>query len=348
MSIAANMRMLRFPGTGVHRYLTEILRAFPTGANIYSIAPSLSIDVASAHAWEQLVLPNLLHGKLLWSPGNTGPLAVRRQVITIHDVVPLDHPEWYTAAKSLLYRFLTPKLVERVARVITISNFSKDRLIERTGIAEERVSVIYNGVDKRFTPQSKEAVTGAMGNVGIPCQNYIFCVGSTERRKNVLRVLRAWEVVSRRLPDDLWLVVSGVNSGALLGRGSGKLEKLPSRVFLTTHVPDELLPAIYSGAYVFVYASLYEGFGLPALEAMASGTPTLVGNRTSLPEVVGDAALQVDPYDVEAIADGVCRLVDDDSLRTKLRQEGFKQARLFAWDRTAKETWQVLQAEAQG
>ena len=112
------------------------------------------------------------------------------------------------------------------------------------------------------------------------------------------------------------------------------------------HVPDEHLPALYSGALFFVYVSLYEGFGLPPLEAMACGTPVLTSNVTSIPEVVGDAALTVDPYDVEAIADGIKRLVEDGGLRAELSRRGIARAKMFTWDKTAELTWKVLEEAA--
>ncbi len=124
------------------------------------------------------------------------------------------------------------------------------------------------------------------------------------------------------------------------------LDKLPPKVCMPGYVPDEYLPTLYSGAIALVYVSLYEGFGLPPLEAMACGTPVLTSNVTSLPEVVGDAALMVDPYDVDAIAEGIKRLIEDDNLRRELSQKGLARAKLFSWDRTAEVTWSVLKEAA--
>jgi len=345
-SYLVNTRILSHPLTGVQRYLLELLQRMPSD-QMHQIAPRRPLSGARAHLWEQTVLPLQTHGQLLWSPSNTGPLAVSRQVATIHDVVPIDHPEWLNPRFAAWYRFLTPKLARRVARVITVSEFTKSRLLETTGVSDDKVIVVPLGVDARFVPQVREQVESAIHKLGLPTSLYVLSLGSLEPRKNLGRLLRAWEVIYRRLPEDVWLVVSGAKGKRLVFQDVPELESLPPRVFLTGHVPDELLPSLYAGAMAFAYLSVYEGFGLPPLEAMASGTPTLVGNRASLPEVVGDAAVQVDPFDVEAIADGLHRLIEDSSLRAVLRQKGLERAGQFNWDKSAEQTWRVLEEAAE-
>jgi len=341
---AINTRILSHPITGVQRYLLELLQRMPSD-QLHQIAPRHSISGARAHLWEQTILPRRTRGQLLWSPSNTGPLTISRQVVTIHDVVPIDHPEWLNPRFAAWYRFLTPKLARRVARVITDSEFTKSRLLETTGVSDDKVIVVRLGVDTRFVPQDREQVESAIHKLRLPTSRYVLSLGSLEPRKNLGRLLRAWEVIYRRLPEDVWLVVSGAKGKSLVFQDVPELEALPPRVFLTGHVPDELLPSLYAGAMAFAYLSVYEGFGLPPLEAMAYGTPTLVGNRASLPEVVGDAAIQVDPFDIEAIADGLLRLIEDGSLRAVLREKGLERAGQFNWDKTAEQTWRVL-AEA--
>ncbi|WP_237700405.1 glycosyltransferase family 4 protein [Acidithiobacillus ferrivorans] len=326
--------------------MLEILDGIPLDKSRH-VTPHRSLNGARAHLWEQTVLPLRTRGQLLWSPSNTGPLAVSRQVVTIHDVVPIDHPEWLNPHFAAWCRFLTPKLARRVARVITDSEFTKSRLLDTTGVAEDKVIVVPLGVDARFCPQTIEDVESAIQKLELPTSRYVLSLGSLEPRKNLGRLLCAWEVIYRGLPEDVWLVVSGAKGNSLVFQDVPELESLPSRVFLTGHVPDEHLPSLYAGAMAFAYLSVYEGFGLPPLEAMASGTPTLVGNRASLPEVVGDAALMVDPYDIEAIAEGLRSLIEDDALRALLRQKGLERAAQFSWDRTAEQTWRVLQDAAE-
>jgi Glycosyltransferase len=292
-SIVVNTRILQSHTTGVQRYLLELLARAP---EVERIAPLQVSAGMRGHAWEQLRLPGSCRGKLLWSPSNSGPLAVRNQVVTIHDMVPLDHPEWFNPRFTSWCRFLFPRLARRVKHVMVVSEFTRQRLIFHSGIEPEKVSVVHCGVDARFQPQSSEAIAAARAALQLPDSRYVLSVGSLEPRKNLGRLLLAWERLLPTMGADVWLVVAGARGKQLVFRDVPELERLPERVFLSGYVPDELLPALYAGAMAFVYPSVYEGFGFPPLEAMACGTPTLVGNRASIPEVVGNAALRVDPF----------------------------------------------------
>lgn len=344
--ISVNTRILSYPTTGVQRYLLELLQRMPT-EGVRQVAPKVPLSGARAHLWEQMILPRRVGGDLLWSPCNTGPLAVSNQVATLHDVVPIDHPEWLNARFAAWYRFLTPKLARRVKRIITDSEYSRSRIVEVTGVPEDKVVAIPLGVDARFGPYDGKDIRIAVQKLELPSNYYVLSLGSMEPRKNLGRLLCAWESIYRRLPEDVWLVVSGAKGKSMVFQDVPELKMLPPRVFLTGHVSDELLPSLYAGAIAFAYPSVYEGFGLPPLEAMASGVPVLTGNRASLPEVVGDAGIMVDPYDVDAIADGLSRLIEDGSLRSQLRAKGLEQARMFSWDKTAERTWAILEAAAQ-
>lgn len=333
--------------TGHQRYVSEILSRLDP--KVDRIMPSNRRSLILGHLWEQVYLPLKLQGRLLFSPSNTGPLSVKRQVVTIHDVVVLDHPKWFSPLKSFWYQFLIPRLVRRVSRVITISEFSKQRLLEHVPIKEERVVVIYNGVDRRFKPQSPESLTHMQTHLGLSGRCYILSVvGTLEPRKNISRLLQAWAIIVDKLPGDIWLVLAGKERRTdLYARLSG-LNNLPPRVHLTGYVSDELLPALYAGAMAFVYPSLYEGFGLPPLEAMACGTPVITSNIAPLTEVTKDSAVLVDPYDIESIASGIQRVIEDATLRKELRHKGLKHAEQFSWDRTTELTWKVLQEAAEG
>jgi len=341
--IVVNVRILRFPTTGVQRYTLELLSRF--GDRVERVAPSHNPEGVTGHLWEQIVLPFEVGRHLLWSPSNTGPLAVRRQVVTVHDAVPLDHPEWLNPRFAGWYRFLLPKLIPRVQRVITVSEFSKARILEHIRVDPTRIVVIPNGVDARFRPLENQEHLRLIRHLGIPSPHFVLSLGSLEPRKNLGRLLKAWELVSRKLPQEVWLVVAGAKGKAQIFQDVS-FEELPPRVHFTGHVPDEYLPALYSAALVFVYVSVYEGFGIPPLEAMASGTPTLTGNQTALPEVVGDAGLTVDPFSIEAIADGLHTLIDNSALRQQLRQRGLERVAQFNWDDIAERTWSVLHEAA--
>jgi glycosyltransferase involved in cell wall biosynthesis len=281
----------------------------------------------------------------LWSPTNTGPLAVRNQVLTLHDAVVLDHPEWFTSAYARWYRWLLPRLVHRVADVITDSEFSKARIHATTGVAEEKLHVVPIGVDARFRPGTDDETARVRKRYRIPRERYLLSLGSIEPRKNLVRLLDAWARAEPELTDDVVLAVAGAAGRTSIFREVA-FDRTPARVHFTGYVDDADLPALYSGALAFAYMSSYEGFGLPPLEAMACGVPVMTGDRSSLPEVVGDAGVMVDPFDADAIAENIRSLVADEGRRELLGKRGRERASRFTWEQTAEATWQVLTAAA--
>jgi len=340
-----NTRTLCGPTTGVQRYLEELLKRFPK-EHIRLVRPRRCSQGLKGHVWEQGILPAYLRGeRLLFSPSNTGPLSVRRQVVTVHDLATFDFPDGFNPAFLRWYRFLLPRLVRRVRRVIAVSNFTKNRLVDLFGVDPAKVAVVYNGVDIRFAPQPEPQIASALKALRFPSRKYILTVGSLVSRKNLNGLLEAWRRLLPSVPRDLWLVVAG-DLGARRVFSSLALKELPERVFFAGRVADELLPAVYSGALAFAYVSFYEGFGLPPLEAMATGTPVVVSDRSAIPEVVGDAGILVDPSDADAIAQGLKRLLENENLRRSLAEKGIKRARGFTWDRTARQTWKVLSQAA--
>ena len=328
----------------MQRYAMELARRF--GNRIQLLRPLHAVRGAAGHLWEQVYLPSLLHGRLLWSPNNTGPLAVSRQVCTIHDLIPLDHPEWFNRRFAAWYEWLLPRLAKRVRPIIAISQFTKHRIMERLGVPTEKITVIPNGVDERFSPKPQKAIEGVRRSLGINSPAYLLCVGSLEPRKNLSRLLQAWARVQSCLPDDVELVVAGAQGNARVFE-TVSFDSPPPRVLFTGYVSDQQLPYLYAGALALVYPSLYEGFGLPPLEAMACGTPVVTSRTTSLPEVVGDAAVLVNPEDVESIAAGVLRLVSSETLRRTLVERGLRRVREITWERAAGQTLQVLLEQAQ-
>ncbi len=339
MSVTVNGRFLTARVTGVERYAREMMARGSQSAAV--VTPRGAGRGVRGHLWEQSVLPARVGRSLLWSPCNTGPLAVARQVVTIHDCAFYDHPEGFSRKFAAWYDWLVPRLARRIRRIITISKFSRDRLLEYCRVSPDKVVVIPQGVDGRFRPLPAAEIGQARRELGLP-PRYVLCVGNLAPRKNLPRLLEAWRHVSPRFPD-LSLVLVGA-AGAVF-RDAG-ISTLPPSVVQAGYLDDELLPAVYGGAELFVFPSLYEGFGLPVLEAMACGVPVLTSNVTSLPEVAGDAALLVDPYSVESMADGLARLLADARLREVLAQRGLARARTFTWDRTAQATWQVLHETA--
>ena len=337
--IFVNTRVLNFRMTGVQRYISEILhRLIP---KLEEIRPPRAISGMRGHGWEQGVLPYRVGQDVLWSPANTGPLMIARQVVTIHDVVPLDHPEWLNPRFAALHRWLIPRIARRAAHIITISEFTRRRILEHTGVIPEKVSVVYNGVDPRFRPQSEEEMDRVISALGLPGKRYVLTLGSIEPRKNLPRLLEAWARAFPHLPDDTWLVVSGAPGRSLVYE-QVRISHVPERVCFIGHAPDEYLPALYSGARAFVYLSLYEGFGLPPLEAMACGAPVITGNATSLPEVVGQAGIMVDPQDVEEIALSLERVLTDDVLQRGMSERGLAHSQNYSWEKASDMTYKIL------
>lgn len=336
MRVEVNGRYLVQQLTGQQRYAREIVARLADRMHV--VRPHGEPKGARGHLWEQFSLPRRLAHPILWSPSTTGPLAVRNQVVTIHDCAFFDQAGCFSRAFAAWYQYLVPRLARRVRQIITVSKFSRGRIIERCGVPPEKVTVIYSGVDSQFRLHSSEEIEVARKRLNLP-RRYALCVGSLEPRKNLTRLLQAWQLAQPRL-DGLSLLLVGAKGHVFRDAG---LANAPPDVHLAGYIDDDLLPAVYAGADLFVYPSLYEGFGLPVIEAMASGVPVITSNVTSLPEVAGDAAITVDPLDVSSIAHAIEQVATDSALRARLREQGISRATQFNWDRTAAETWQVLE-----
>jgi glycosyltransferase involved in cell wall biosynthesis len=275
---------------GVQRYAAEVQRRLADRVSI--VAPGKPMHGVKGHLWEQIALPRIVGKGLLWSPANTGPLSVANQVLTIHDIGSVEHPEWYNSVFASWYRCFTPELIKRVRRVITISSFSRERLQAFVNIDKSKVVVIPLGVDERFRPRNPDEIARMRTALGIPSPHYVLSLGALEPRKNLRRLLMAWSSCVARLPEEIWLVLAGARAPSNVFRAF-ELGEIPRRVHFAGFVTDDSLPALYSGALALAYVSIYEGFGLPVLEAMASGTVPIVADNTSLPEVVGYAGVRI-------------------------------------------------------
>jgi glycosyltransferase involved in cell wall biosynthesis len=219
-------------------------------------------------------------------------------------------------------------------KVFTVSSFSKQEIIEWSGIVPDKIVVVGNGVSSEFVPT---------GTRHVEDRAYLLYIGNRRPHKNLGRLLKAFRFA--QLGDDVILLCSGVRDGPIK-RLIHEARLDDSCVRFTGEIPEERISDYYRGALAVLMPSLYEGFGLPGLEAMACGTPVLAGNCCSLPEVVGDAGLLVDPLDVAAIADGICRIVQDADLRDELKGRGLNQASVFNWDTTAGKVFSFLEAAA--
>ena len=338
MTIIINTRTLKHNLTGTQRYLKEILNRIGDNAN-YVEPPNRFAQGIKGHLWEQIILPTKIKNNILWSPGNTGPIATKRQVISIMDFTTIDHPEWFSKSFSSLYQFILPRLVKNTLHTIAISEYTKERIIKLTGVGEDKVTVTLLAADKRFIPSTIDKIQYLKDSLGIS-KNYILSVGSLEPRKNLKRLFDAWKNWQNR-PDDLELVVAGGQGKVFSNIG---FDEVPNGIKLLGRVDDTDLPVLYSGAIFFIYPSLYEGFGLPPLEAMSCGTPVISSNTTSIPEVVGDAGLLINPCSTGEILDAMKEMYKNESLRIRYNKEGIERAKLFSWENTAKETVNILKS----
>jgi glycosyltransferase involved in cell wall biosynthesis len=340
IDILVNARSLTAGITGVQRYTDELCKRLD--GRIEMVSPGRPMHGPMGHLWEQLLLPGLAAGRVLWSPANAGPVSLTRQVVTFHDIAVLDHPEWFGKRFAAWYRWLVPRLARRVKKIVAVSEFTKSRLVDSLGVEASKIAVIPNGVDERFRQASQVEYCELRRRLPVPRSAYVLSVGSLEPRKNLARLLEAWSRCVDHIPPSVWLVISGIQGTSRVFRNKPAMS-LPRRVHLTGYVPERELPALYRGALTLVYPSVYEGFGLPALEAMASGVPPIVGDNTSLPEIVSDAGLCIDPHNVDAIAGAIIRMVNEVDLREEFSRRSLERSRLFDWNQAARATWHVLQ-----
>jgi len=265
-------------------------------------------------------------------------------VVTIHDISFALHPELFTPAERLVFSRLIPASARRAGAVITDSEHSRRDIIGRWGLSPSKVVVIPLAPASSFRPMDRDGAAERLrARFGLP-ERFILNAGRLQPRKNLGRLVRAYGRARKEGGVAIPLVIAGRKKykyedveKAISSTGLGESVIMPGPV------PDEDLPALYSAAEVFVFPSLYEGFGLPPLEAMACGTPVVASNAASLPEVLGDAALLFDPLDEEAMTGAMVRALTDPDLRESLRARGLARASQFTWERTARETLNVYE-----
>jgi glycosyltransferase involved in cell wall biosynthesis len=272
------------------------------------------------------------------------PFAPCPVVATVHDLSFEHLPETFKRRSRMQLRLTVRRTARQAAHVIAPSEHTRRDLLHTYGLDPARVSVVPLAASPRFRPvEDKGELEEVRRRYGIAGE-YVLAVGSIQPRKNLTRLVRAYSDLRRvrgrsNLPQ---LVLAGKRAW-LYGETLRAIEAegVSDSIVLTGYVRESDLPALYSGALCFVYPSFFEGFGLPPLEAMSCGAAVVAGDRTSLPEVVGDAGLLIDPFDARALAHALGRLIDDPDLRAELRRRGLSRARLFDWRETARMTLQV-------
>jgi glycosyltransferase involved in cell wall biosynthesis len=351
--IGINARTLTKPEpTGVSRYTHKLLEALadrddgieyclfgvdslPEPFDEYesvknAAVPSPAHSGLRAHRWEQTTLPRAIHHHDLdafHTPAGQPPMVARTPLITtIHDISPVTHPEWFSWKYSTVYRLLTPLAVRTSDRILTVSQFARDEILDHYPHAAGKTVAAYNGVT--------EPAAGNEPVAGLSKGTYLLSVGATNPRKNLDGLVRAYRRYRQRVDDPVELVLAGPDREVFAAADVPPVDGVRTLGF----VDDDELGWLYRNAAALVYPSLYEGFGLPIVEAMHAGTPIVTSNRGAMAEVADDASYLVDPTDPMEIADGIERVVTDDTLRNRLRSEGHGRADEFTWERTARET----------
>lgn len=269
-------------------------------------------------------------GAITFFPGYLPPLFSKGQfVFTIHDLNHIDRSENSSLLKKLFYHLVVKRGCKKAYKVLTVSEFSKNRIIEWSGVSPDKVVNVGNGVDKNFNSSVEPYDLGS---------SYFLCVGNRKAHKNEGRVVEAF--AHANIDQSIQLVFTGLPEDSL--KSLIFQYNLANRVTFIGNVSEDILPSLYKGARGLLFPSLYEGFGLPVLEAMACGTPVITSNCTSLPEVAGNAALLVDPLNTQELWIAIERLEKDTILREYLVEKGFERARLFTWERTAQKVQEVL------
>ena len=309
-------------------------RMVPETAPMYSIAEQFRIPLSLAR--ERV--------KLVHEPHYVLPPLVRcRSVVTIHDCIHLMFPQYLPGKLAYVYaRGSMWSAAHKADRILTVSEASKRDILRFFNVPPDKVSVIYNAIDERFlSPANAERMELVRQRYQLD-HPFILYVGNIKPHKNIERLIDAFGRARSQCQDDLKLIIIGdeISKYPAL-RQSVHKHKLDKHVRFLGFQPMETLAAFYRLARAFVFPSLYEGFGLPPLEAMACGSPVVTSNVSSLPEVAGGAALLVDPYDADAIANGIVQAVTDDALRADLIKRGLERARSFSWTQSVKKIHEI-------
>ena len=354
------------PAPGIRRYVTGLVRGLlALGEPLELIA--LGGDAAEARAvrlahihepahpptnagWSLVGLPRAARRAgvdVIHAPAYTGPWwSPAPVVLTIHDVSYERHPEWYPYRRDWLRRSFYRRSAASASHILTVSRFSAGEIAAAYGIPPHRISVTPLGVDPAFASRDGSAIDELPAGVSTP---YVLHVGDLHERRNLAMLVEAVLVARQRVgtATALSLVMLGADRGVAgaLGAMAARADA-PDAVVHLTRVSEAHLQALYRHAVALVYPSLYEGFGLPLIEAMASGTPVIASRAASIPEVVEEAAILLDPCDLERWADAIVQVVDDHATRDRLRAAGRLRARAFTWERTARLTLEVYRRVA--
>lgn len=334
-SIYINGRFLCQPLTGVQRFAFELVKELnksteidfvllkPKEASFFALEglPVHSFGEFSGHLWEQTELPAFLkknQNKLLINLTNTAPIAYRNQIVTIHDLAFLHNPMWFSFAFRAFYKFLIPVIAKKAKHIVTVSEFSKSEISEKLGIPPGKISVVYNSVPSSFKEQIKKDEH----------EDYALAVGSLDPRKNLSTLIKAFDSIKG---TNLKLFVIGSTNSKIFRNELPDFDK--KKILFLGRVSDEELASLYANAKMFIYPTLYEGFGIPNIEAMYFSTAVITSDIPVTREVCKDAAYYVNPLDPNAIQQAVLTLENDEALLRSLSTKGKGVSHYYTWEK---------------
>ncbi len=336
--LVLNARFRQRPITGVERYATELAARLPRG--VRELGPNAKLaHPPMGHVWEQTRLPMLLEeNDVLWSPCNTGPAMLNRHVVTIHDISPTEHPEWFSPKYARLLDALARAFVRNALHIVTDSEFTRGRLCDRLNADPDRVSIVRPGISERFCERAEPLSEAQRTELGLDNRPFVLSVATLEPRKNMAAAIEAFNIVQREIPDLVLVVAGNAGRKAIFAGHESELLRSSNGPNFIGYVPENLLPPLYRSAEALVYVPHYEGFGLPPLEAAAAGTPSVLSDIPVLREL-GLPASYADPNDIESIAAAMLQQLTSAHVgNTDLSQY----ADGFSWESAAQQLFDVF------
>lgn len=347
MKIVVNARFLTQRITGVQRYAVEICLELkrlmgesmefvsPCNIELREYAKKLSVKIIGSHkghVWEQIDLPRYLYKRgnpLLLCLCNTAPLFYKNKIVTIHDVAFEAFPQTFSKSFLYTYHFLIPRIIKSALHVITVSNFSKEEIVKYYGTPQDKIAVVYNAVGGQFKSNYDK---------GLREHNYLLAVSSLNYRKNFIAVLKAFDLLEKANQDVNLYIIGDLQNNSFKSIDIEHYKNNPHVKFLG-RVSDDDLIKYYSNALAFVYPSIYEGFGIPPLEAQNCDCPVLVADVPPLHEVIEDSGIYCNPYDIKDIAFGMKQIIANSSEYRNFARENVVR---FSWEKSAKKIFDLL------
>ncbi|WP_263834081.1 glycosyltransferase family 4 protein [Sulfurospirillum oryzae] len=321
--------------TGVENHAINLIEKLKSIADIYVAIPKYQ-NKYYTHFWEHVVLPlKAIKYDLLFCPSNIAPFYLSKKVkliVTLHDLSYKDFSQMYSKAFRRYYEFVIPRVLQRAEHVLTISKFSYERIIREYPFVQDKIDFIYHGKNEIFTFEPS-----------IQKEDYILYVGSLNDTKNFSFVIKAFDKLNSK--KYYLKMIMPISSNFEINKEKKQLlehAKKNSKIEIVDYLPQEKLVEIYQKAKLFIFPSYHESFGFPVLEAMACGTSVVCSGTSSLPEVGGDAVVYCDPYDINDIKNKIESVLNDENMQQEMIKKGLERAKMFTWDKSAKEYLEVL------